>query len=98
MRELAQRIRWEPLANARFPERFEAAIRCELRSGARQAVRIDDVFGNHTRPAAAEAILEKFRRNAARILAPGACDAITHAVEGLPAASGLDALSRALRP
>ena len=97
VRSLAGRIRWVPLANARFPERFEAVITCELRSGAPQTVRIDDVDGNHTRPPAAERVMEKFRGNAARALAPGAIDALARAAQGLASAPDLRALSRALR-
>ena len=33
VRELARRIRWEPLPEARFPERFEAELVCETKSG-----------------------------------------------------------------
>lgn len=97
VRSLATRIRWVPLANARFPERFEAVITCELRSGAPQTVRIDDVDGNHTRPPAAERVMEKFRGNAARALAPGASETLAQAAQGLVSAPDLRALSGALR-
>lgn len=97
VRALAKRIRWIPLANARFPERFEAVITCELASGATQTVRIDDVDGNHTRPPAAARVMEKFRTNAARALAPDAVDALLQAAQGLASAPDLKALSRALR-
>ena len=95
--ELARRIRWVPLENARFPERFEAVIRCETVSGASQAVRIDDVDGNHTRPPSAQRVREKFSANAARALAPGAVEALAQAAERLSSAPDLDALTRALR-
>ena len=55
---LAKRISWEPLAGARFPERFEAEIECQG-----QAVRIDDVYGNTTRPATPDAVRAKFIAN-----------------------------------
>ena len=80
VRELAQRIAWEPLPGARFPERFEAEVVCKTKAET-QTVRIDDVFGNHTRPPGSEAVLAKFRANAARSLKAGfgrsarACDA-----------------------
>ena len=67
VRSLAQRIAWEPLPQARFPERFEAEVVCETKRGS-QTIRIDDVFGNHTRPPGEEAVLAKFRANAARSL------------------------------
>ena len=55
---LAKRISWEPLFNARFPERFEAEIECQGRT-----VRIDDVYGNTTRPATPDAVRDKFFAN-----------------------------------
>jgi 2-methylcitrate dehydratase PrpD len=97
VRALARKIRWEPLANARFPERFEAVIACELASGITETVRIDDVDGNHTRPPSAERVLAKFRANAARSLAPEAVETLVRAAEGLAAAPDLAPLSRALR-
>ena len=97
VRELAKRIRWVPLRDARFPERFEAVITCETLTGAPQTVRIDDVDGNHTRPPAPERVMQKFRANAARTLAPGAVDALVQAVQGLALAPDIKALSRALR-
>jgi 2-methylcitrate dehydratase PrpD len=55
---LAQRISWEPLPGARFPERFEAEIACGPHT-----IRIDDVYGNVTRPATEHAVREKFLAN-----------------------------------
>ena len=60
-------------------------------------MRIDDVDGNHTRPPAAERVMEKFRGNAARTLAPGAIEALARSAQGLASAPDLEALSRALR-
>jgi 2-methylcitrate dehydratase PrpD len=97
VRELALRTRWEPLPDARFPERFEAEIVCETRRGATETVRIDDVYGNHTRPPGADAILAKFRTNAARSLEPDAIASVERAAEGLTAAQDLAALTQALR-
>jgi 2-methylcitrate dehydratase PrpD len=97
VRSLAKRVRWVPLEGARFPERFEAVITCETLSGSSQGVRIDDVDGNHTRPPTAERVMAKFRANAARVLAPGAVDALAVAAQGLASAPDLKALSRALR-
>ncbi len=97
VRELAGRMRWEPLPDARFPARFEAEIVCELSAGPTQTVRIDDVYGNHTRPPGADTILAKFRANAARSLQPEAIASVELAAEGLMAARDLGAFSRALR-
>ena len=97
VRELAQRIRWEPLPGARFPERFEAELVCETKRGASETVRIDDVFGNHTRSPGAEAVLAKFRPNAVRSLKGDAVGALERETQDLGAARDLKALSAALR-
>lgn len=97
VRSLARRISWEPLAGARFPERFEAELFYEAKAGKPQTVRIDDVFGNHTRPPGAEAVLAKFRANAARSLRSDAVGALERAAEDLGPARNLKALSAALR-
>jgi 2-methylcitrate dehydratase PrpD len=97
VRELARRIRWEPLPDAKFPERFEAEIVCETKTGRTESVRIDDVYGNRTRPPGTKAILAKFRANAARSLPAAAIASVERAVEELAGAPDLGALSRALR-
>ena len=97
VRELAQRIAWEPLPGARFPERFEAEVVCKTKAET-QTVRIDDdVFGNHTRPPGADAVLSKFRANAARSLKSDAVGTLERAAQNLGAARDLKALSAALR-
>jgi len=96
VREFAQRVAWEPLPQARFPERFEAEVVCKTRNET-QTVRIDDVFGNHTRPPGADAVLAKFRANAARSLKPDAAAALERAGHELASARELKALSAALR-
>ena len=98
VRELARRIAWEPLPQARFPERFEAEVVCKTKRAASETVRIDDVFGNHTRPPGADAVLAKFRSNAARSLKADAVGSLERAAQQLPAARDLGTLSRALRP
>jgi 2-methylcitrate dehydratase PrpD len=90
VRILARKIRWEPLKEARFPERFEAVIDCETKAGEKHSVRIDDVDGNRTRPASEARIREKFRANAARTLTPSAVALVENFQE-------LEPLSRALR-
>ncbi|UHC19967.1 MmgE/PrpD family protein (plasmid) [Methylobacterium currus] len=95
---LARRIAWEPLAGARFPEVFEAEIVAETRDGTRHEVRVDDVYGNAGRPAGADAVRDKFRRNAVRSLAPDRAAALEAAIDGLAEAPHLDALTLALSP
>ena len=97
VRALARKIRWVPLANARFPERFEAVIACELASGRTETVRIDDVDGNHTRPPSPERVLAKFRTNALRSLTQEACDSLMRATADLMHVGDLRDFSRALR-
>jgi 2-methylcitrate dehydratase PrpD len=96
VRSLARRIWWEPLAGARFPERFEAEMVCKTKTQT-QTIRIDDVFGNHTRAPGAEAVLAKFRANAARSLKADAVGALERAARDLGAARDLKDLSSGLR-
>ena len=97
VRSLARRISWQPLSGARFPERFEAELSYETKAGTSEAVRIDDVFGNHTRPPGAAAVLTKFRSNAARSLKSDAVGALERAAQDLGVARDPKALSAALR-
>jgi 2-methylcitrate dehydratase PrpD len=97
VRELADRMRWEPLPDAEFPTRFEAEIVCEFSAGPTQTVRVADVYGNHTRAPGADTVLAKFRANAARSLRPEAIGSVELAAEELMAAPHLGAFSRALR-
>jgi 2-methylcitrate dehydratase PrpD len=97
VRGLARRISWEPLAGARFPRCFEAELVCGTKRGTSETVRIDDVFGNHTRAPGAEAVLAKFRSNAARTLESDAVRGLERAAQNLSAASDLRELSAALR-
>ena len=94
---LAARTHWEPLPADRFPVAFEAELLCRNRDGADHAVRIDDVFGNASRPASPEDVNRKFRANAGRLLSDAGVTALVAAVDGLDAAPSLDALGRALR-
>jgi 2-methylcitrate dehydratase PrpD len=96
VRKLAQRVEWEPLAGARFPERFEAEVVCKTK-GETQTIRIDDVFGNHTRPPGADAVLTKFRANGARSLKADSVRALERATQELSVARDLKAVSTALR-
>ncbi len=93
----AQRISWQPLAGARFPERFEAELECSLRAGGTQRIRIEDVYGNPSRPAGRDAVLAKFRSNAARTLKAEAVDALIDAVERMEDSPSAGSLSAALR-
>ena len=94
---LAARTDWEPLPNAQFPERFEAEIVCSMGNAKPLTIRIDDVFGNRTRPAGAGAVMAKFSVNAAHSLLPTAVNTLLQVVRELGAASDIRVLSRAIR-
>jgi 2-methylcitrate dehydratase PrpD len=94
---LAKKVRWEPLKNARFPERFEAVVTVETSDGKKKSVRIDDVDGNHTRPPTPEKVMRKFRANAARSLAPDQIEMVENTVTHLLTLDDLKKLTAALR-
>jgi hypothetical protein len=97
VRDLAKRMTWEPMQQAKFPEMFGAEVICHLRSGDAHTVRIDDVYGNASRPAKAEEIRAKFRSNAAYVFDAGAIDSLQAALQNLKDAPQLNALTAALR-
>lgn len=68
VRALAARCTWEPLTPNRFPQAFEAEIICILKNGTALTRRIDDVYGNASRPAQTDDVRAKFRANAALAL------------------------------
>jgi len=65
--ERARRISARPMQNADFPNRFEARIHVSLAGGVTREVYVDDVFGGARRPPPRDAVLNKFRANAALI-------------------------------
>lgn len=77
---LAKRITWRPLEGARFPERFEAEITTTLLDGARLEARVDDVYGNASRPASEDEVLAKFRANARRVLTSAGAEKLENAI------------------
>jgi len=93
---LARKVSWTPLADARFPQRFEAVVRIELSDGRSEQVRIDDVDGNHTRPPTAQRVLDKFRRNARRTLSTDGVAQLEAACMTLSSSSKLQNLGQAL--
>lgn len=102
VRALARKVRWQPLADARFPERFEAVVRCRLADGSESSVRVDDVDGNPSRPASPERVLAKFRDNAGRVLDDEARAEVEHRIgdpaRGSESARGLGQALRRTRP
>lgn len=97
VRALAKKISWIPLENADFPRRFEAVLRCVTLSGARHEIRIEDAYGNHSRPPAPEEVLAKFRANAALSLMPEAVSALEDALQAISDEGDLGRVTSALR-
>lgn len=95
-RALAARMRWEKLEPHHFPQAFEAELDVTLKNGAHHSIHIDDVFGNASRPAREESILQKFRSNAKRALKPVAVDDLVAWGFSLEHGAPLDALSKIL--
>jgi hypothetical protein len=96
VRALAQKISWVPLANARFPQRFEAVITCELTNGEKITQRIEDVDGYHTRPPSDERVLAKFNANAALTLKPEGVALLQQTLQDLDSANPVTAIGQAL--
>jgi 2-methylcitrate dehydratase PrpD len=55
------------MKNADFPQRFEARLHLRFTDGSATEVYVEDVFGGARRPPTREAVLAKFRANAALI-------------------------------
>ncbi|MFV0492671.1 MAG: MmgE/PrpD family protein [Pseudorhodobacter sp.] len=94
---LATKSRWVPLENARFPARFEALIRVGLQGGRVLEQRIDDVYGNASRPAARSDIAAKFDANLAQVANAADADALHHALMSVSMADDLGGVSRSIR-
>jgi 2-methylcitrate dehydratase PrpD len=97
VRQFASRIAWRPLQGAAFPQRFEAEAECRLANGDVRSVRVDDAFGNTSRPPDQEAILRKFRANASLAMIGDAAGALAVHVMALDNANDLAELGRLLR-
>jgi 2-methylcitrate dehydratase PrpD len=93
----AARVRWSPMADGDFPNRYGARLTVTTRSGARHLVEVDDVRGTIGRPFAEGEVLRKFLDCAGRALQDGAPEQVAAAVDALDRAPDLAALSRALR-
>jgi 2-methylcitrate dehydratase PrpD len=63
----AESISARAMSNADFPQRFEARLHVRFTDGSTTEVYVDDVFGGARRAPTREAVLEKFRANAALI-------------------------------
>ena len=97
VRALGQRIAWEPLVGAKFPQRFEAEVICTITDGTHQTIRIDDVYGNVSRPARENEVRAKFRANASRVLCKQSLTKLESAIDHLEDRPELSELSGSLR-
>lgn len=96
VRALAARMTWEKLEPHRFPQAFEAEIVVGLTDGSTRSVRLDDVYGNASRPAGDEAVLQKFRTNVKRALRAGAADDLITWGYSIERGATLDELTKIL--
>jgi hypothetical protein len=87
---------WEKLEPHRFPHAFEAEILVKLTDGSSRSIRLDDVFGNASRPAGDEAVLQKFRANVKRALRPGSADDLITWGYSIERGATLDELNKIL--
>jgi len=95
--DFARRISWRPMRDARFPERFEAEALCKLRSGEDHRVRIDDAFGNASRPPAYGEVLKKFRTNVSCIVQADRADALASEIMAIDRSNSLKPIGQLLR-
>ncbi len=94
VRGMAARCRWEPLEPNRFPHAFEAEIVAELADGRLERVRIDDVYGNASRPPKPSVVRAKFRANASLRLPATAVADLERAI--VTVGQPLDAIANAV--
>lgn len=93
----ADLVTWEALDGSGFPARYPGAITLRTIDGSTLHASVDDVLGGPVRPLPRDAIVEKFSRNARRILAREAVASLADLIAQLDALDDLSALSAALR-
>jgi 2-methylcitrate dehydratase PrpD len=84
------------MKDADFPQRFEARLHVGFADGGTSDIYVDDVFGGARRPPARNAVLAKFRANAALLGSAGDIAALESAVLSIECGP-LHALSGVLR-
>ena len=95
---VARRIDWQPMADHAFPRRFQARLDIRTADGAARTRAVENALGAPGRPIPDDAILEKFRTNAARALPEAAVREVEGAALSLETTGTLTALASALRP
>ena len=94
---LASRVRYATDACSRFPAVFPGRVRVRLTDGRTVETRAEDGRGGPARPLAREAVVQKFRANAARALTPSQVDELEHAalaLDRLPSVASILAMCR----
>jgi 2-methylcitrate dehydratase PrpD len=89
---LAARVGYAMDPASRFPDGFPGWVRLRLHDGRVMEAREPDGRGGSARPLPPEAIVAKFRNNAARALAPARVAALEHAALGVDALDDVSAL------
>jgi 2-methylcitrate dehydratase PrpD len=94
---LAARVTHTVDPHSAFPRGFPGWVRLRLRDGRTLEARVPDGRGSVARPLPAEAIVEKFRDNAGRAVAPARVAEIERAVLGLDRLEDVRALTTLCR-
>jgi 2-methylcitrate dehydratase PrpD len=94
---VAARVKWRPMADADYPNRYGARLTVTTHSGAKLSAEVADVRGTPARPLPKEEVRGKFFGCASRALRDGAPERVAAAVDELDRASDLAALTGSLR-
>lgn len=94
---LAVRTNWSPLAETAFPRRFDAVVRCELAGGELHEIRVDDAYGNASRPPDQTDVWRKFNANIARPRGRSDLAWLQYLIERVEDLANMEPLSLALR-
>jgi 2-methylcitrate dehydratase PrpD len=95
---LAARVEHVVDPDSTFPRGFPGWVRVQLRDGRTLEARVPDGRGGPERPLAAEAILAKFRDNAARVLPLDRVEALERVSLGLETLDDVGRLAALCRP
>ena len=90
---LAQRIDWEPWTGSGFPARFPARVTVQRGDGRCEELEVPDVRGTPSRPWSPGDVAAKFQANVEPVLGADRAARIAAAVEDLPGAADVRALT-----
>jgi len=97
VRALAARVEYRPDASSQYPRYFDGGLRIRFRNGDVWEHREAINRGHPDKPLGRDEVIEKFRRNVARVWQEKEGEALLVAVQALPRAKSLRQLQRALR-